>query len=79
MLHPELSPKWTYGGECMPDTWIIVAIMLALAVAIAIAMLIAMARDVEADKRDVGGVNRKRSARIDLFRQQRDEDEDAGK
>jgi hypothetical protein len=63
----------------MPGTWIIVAIMLGLAVAIAIAMLIAMARDVEADKRDVGGVNRNRSARIDLFRKQDDDDEGAEK
>jgi hypothetical protein len=63
----------------MPDKWIFVAIMLALAAAIAIAMLIAMARDVEADKRDVGGVNRKRSARIDLFRKQSDDDEGADK
>lgn len=63
----------------MGGKWIIVAVMLALAVAIGLAMLIAMARDVEADKRDLGGVNRKRSKRIDLFGQNRDDDEDAEK
>ena len=57
----------------MAWTWIIAAAMLGLAAAIGIAMMIAMARDVEADKRDVGGVNRKRSKRIDLFRRGDDE------
>lgn len=58
----------------MGGKWIIVAVMLAFAAAIALAMVIAMARDVEADKRDQGGVNRKRSKRIDLFRREDAED-----
>lgn len=62
----------------MGGTWIIVAAMLGLAVAIGVAMMIAMARDVEADKRDVGGVNRKRSKRIDLFRRDDNDDEASG-
>ena len=52
----------------MSAKWILIASMLTVAAAIAIAMMIAMARDVEADKRDVGGVNRGKSKRIDLFR-----------
>jgi hypothetical protein len=59
----------------MSAKWILIATMLTIAAAIAIAMMIAMARDVEADKRDVGGANRGKSKRIDLFRRGDGEDE----
>jgi hypothetical protein len=64
------------GGR-MSGKWILIAAMLTVAGAIAIAMIIAMARDVEADKRDMGGVNRGKSKRIDLFRQKDSEDDAA--
>ena len=60
----------------MSGKWILIATMITVAAAIAIAMVIAMARDVEADKRDIGGVSRKRNKRIDLFSAKRDEPED---
>ena len=59
----------------MTGKWILIATMLTVAAAIAIAMMIAMARDVEADKRDTGGVNRGKSKRIDLFRRSDGEDD----
>jgi hypothetical protein len=59
----------------MSGKWILIATMLTVAAAIAIAMMIAMARDVEADKRDLGGTNRGKSKRIDLFRKPDGEDE----
>jgi hypothetical protein len=59
----------------MSGKWILIATMLTVAAAIAIAMMIAMARDVEADKRDLGGMNRNKSKRIDLFGKRDGEDE----
>jgi hypothetical protein len=78
-----MQPKWTKGlastswaeGGAMSAKWILIATMLTIAAAIAIAMMIAMARDVEADKRDVGGANRGKSKRIDLFRRADSEDD----
>lgn len=60
----------------MPGRWILVAILLLVAVAIGIAMIVAMIRDVDADKRDLGGKTARRD-RIDLFGKRSRTPEDA--
>ncbi len=64
------------GATLSMTTWIIVSAMLFVAAAIGIAMVLAIVRDVQADKRDLGGKGAERSKRIDLFGR-RDEDDPA--
>ena len=67
----------------MSIRWTIVAAMLLAAAVIAVLMIVAVARDVEADKRDAGGGKRKTRGdktkggkRIDLFHRRADDGEE---
>ena len=53
----------------------LIGVMILFAMAIAIAMIIAMVRDVQADKRDVGGTLRGRPKRFDILKRDDDTDE----